>query len=131
MSLEVNATLGGDSRLVIEGPAHLLTIRSGESAELLKALSRQNASSLPAPAGQNVQLLVPIRQPFRLEGLTLPRGSRTQMTLHMDIPKEARHLIHTVSVRQLYKEVEVGRLTWQFRPARRRSAKDDKHSDRR
>lgn len=55
---------------------------------------------------------------FAFKDVKLAKGAREAMTLWVWVPPARLAGRPTVSVRQLYKETEIGRITWLFVPAR-------------
>jgi hypothetical protein len=107
MAFEVLARLPKEARLQIEVPQ-----------------GWNEAFGLGGPAYRvdrtrgTVQMPIKATGRYRLGTLVLPAKSRNRLRLLVEIPEELRHREYEVAVRQLYREQEVGRITWRLRPAK-------------
>jgi len=109
MSLEVCARLPKGSRAWLELPLYLVDALQLKSP-FLKLKRRAKTALVPvSPHGCR-----------RFDEALFPARSRAALRLHVRIPKDARRNAYEVYVRQLYREQEVGRVTWRFAPKRRR-----------
>ncbi|SFV16098.1 S8 family serine peptidase [Pseudoduganella namucuonensis] len=68
--------------------------------------------------GERQVALIPVNPHgrSRFGDILLPARSRTSLRLLVQIPDEARDNSHQVTARQIWREREVGRVTWQLRP---------------
>lgn len=105
MQIEVVAKLPRGARAFVEMPQYFIDAVQERSPFL-----KQNKKS------KKLQLPINIHGRKRLKEALLPRKSRTEMRLLVNIPKEMRKHEYQVYVRQLYKGEEVGRVTWRFVP---------------
>lgn len=105
MRLEVVAKLPRGTRAFLEAPAHFidgLRVRS----PLVRVDNKRGTARLPInPHGRQ-----------SLGEIYFPAKSRTGLRLLVQIPEESRKNQYQVYVRQLYREEEVGRITWRLVP---------------
>lgn len=102
MRLEVGARLPRGSRLLLEMPLAMYDAM------------RERA---PVKIGKRRQMVFIPVNPHGLRSLgemLFPAKSRANLRVLVQIPKEYRHRAYEVYVRQMYKEEEVGRVTWRL-----------------
>lgn len=105
MRLEIVAKLPKGARVFLEAPLHFIDAQQVH-APSLKVDKKRGTIRLPInPHG---------RQSF--EEMLFPTKSRTNLRLLVQIPKELRGNQYQVYARQLYREQEVGRITWRLVP---------------
>lgn len=114
MRLEVAARLPKGSRALLEMPIAMFDMmRDRQPAKIDK--KRQVA-------------LVPVNPHGRvmLGEMLFTAKSRARLRLLVQIPKDRRRMAYEVLVRQMYKDEEVGRITWRLTPlgGKRRRPKD-------
>jgi hypothetical protein len=102
MHLEVDAQLPEGSQLWLEGPKNFM-------AALADDLEDGREKGI-----KRVVVNPRERHPFR--SIPFPKNLREQMRLVANIPAESRQQSYEVFVRQLYKNEEVGRVTWRLVP---------------
>ena len=107
MRLEFVSKLPKGARVILEAPLHFaegLQVRSPS----FRIDSERQSVRLPINAhGRQV-----------LEKVLFPAKSRTALRLLVEVPKELRRNQYELYVRQLYREEEVGRITWRLVPPR-------------
>jgi serine protease len=103
---EVERRLPVDADLILEGPYELLALLRGDNQWKLSRDGRKGNGRLHLPALPRITL----------NGITLPRSARIACRFRIRPGKGAVVYGHGVSIRQLYKRQEVGRITWQFAP---------------
>ncbi len=104
MRLEIVSHLPAGSRVLLEIPIHLRALARGR--DLKESQAKRDRLRLAAnPHG---------RTP--LEPVLLGAKLRTQARLLVRIPKELRAHRYEVYVRQIYRDLEVGRVTWRLAP---------------
>jgi len=103
MRLEIVARLPKGARVLLEAPLYLIEAME-ERSPLLKIDEKRRVALLPVnPHGRRI-----------LGQALFPAKSRAQLRLLVHIPKELRKNEYEVFVRQLYKDEEVGRVTWRL-----------------
>ncbi|HSK77842.1 MAG TPA: S8 family peptidase [Thermoanaerobaculia bacterium] len=105
MALEVLARLPNEARLLLEAPLGLRDL-FGFMGPFGKKDLKRGSVLLPIKAAG--------RQ--RLGTLLFPARSRHRLRLLVQIPEKLREREFEVAVRQLYRDQEVGRVTWRLRP---------------
>ncbi len=109
MQLEIVARLPKGARIMLEGPLHIREFLN-EKSPFVKIDRKRRMVRIPVnPRGKKIfgRALFPAR--FRM-----------QLKLLVHIPKAFRKNRYSVYVRQLYKDVEVGRVTWVLAPRKRK-----------
>jgi hypothetical protein len=109
MQLEVMARLPRGARAFLEVPTYLVDAMQ-EHSPFVKMDKKSRAARLPVnPHG---------RRTFR--EVMFPAKSRAKLRLLVHIPEKLRKNEYEVFVRQLYKDEEVGRVTWRLVPPSRK-----------
>lgn len=105
MQLEFSAKLPKGSRVFLEVPAFY-----GDR------LGKYGFRNLRLDI--NRRWLIPINPcgRLRLPTIMYPSRIRNRMRLLVHIPKDRRQFAYDVSIRQIYKEEEVGRVSWRLKP---------------
>jgi hypothetical protein len=67
-------------------------------------------------ARKRAMIVLPGEAAVRLDDILLPANSRYAVRFHVTAPKNALIDGHTLAIRQLSGELEVGRMTWRFAP---------------
>lgn len=118
-SFEIERKLPRDTILEIEGPRGLL--KKFKGSKQLEIIQCKNV--------KNSRLVLPVLPRIKFEDVMIPRGVRLPCKLIIR-PRETKVKYgHGVSIRQLYKGKEVGRIVWQFAPKlsfRREKGKNSK-----
>ena len=105
MHLEVMARLPEGARLMLEAPLYLLE-RMREKSPYAKEDAKRQRGVVPlSPSGKE-----------SLGEVLLPARSRADCRLLVHIPEEYRKLEYQVAVRQIWEDLEVGRVTWRLAP---------------
>jgi serine protease len=105
MRLEVFARLPKGAKIWLEMPLRLRDALQ-EISPFAKVIAKYDVARMPVnPHG---------RKAFK--EMVFPAKSRTKMRLLVHIPEEYRRNEYQVWVRQLYREEEVGRVTWRLAP---------------
>lgn len=117
-SFEIERKLPHDTILEIEVPRGLL--RNFKGRKQLKIIQDKNA--------KNSRLALPVLPRIKFEDVWIPRGARLPCKLIIRPRKDKVKYGHGVSIRQLYKGKEVGRIVWQFAPKLRFRRKKGKNS---
>jgi hypothetical protein len=105
MRVEIEADLPGGSTVEIE-PSRALLGRLHTLGRYLAILSGRPFVRLSVPRGR----------PGLLVGGTLDRGLRERCVLRVRLPANAPARACRIAVRQVYQDVEVGRITWRLVP---------------
>jgi hypothetical protein len=103
--LEVLAALPQDAQLWFEGPRDFVTKLVIDRTALQIDVERQMAALQINPHGLT-----------HFNEIVFPAKSRAPLALYVNIPEEWRAFEFEVFVRQLYKDEEVGRVTWRLSP---------------
>jgi hypothetical protein len=120
MHLEILPNLPAGARLVLEAPAHWLE-RLGEMRPYTKVKGKP-------PVGH---IRVNPFKRHRLAEMEFPAKSRTKLRLLVYIPEEGRKRPCEVAVRQIWRDQEVGRVTWHLAPSCRQPVKPKPRKKRR
>ena len=110
MRLEVVAKLPQKAKVFLEIPAYIYDAFEFRTPFMKLDKKRELSRVAVNPRGR-----------FALEELLFPAKSRAKLRLLVHIPKEASGNEYEVYVRQLYKEEEVGRVTWRLVPPKHRN----------
>ncbi len=105
MRLEFVAKLPRGARVFLEAPRHFIDALQFRAPSLSVEKKRGTVRLPINPHG---------RQSF--EDMLFPAKSRTQLRLLVQIPKELRGNQYEIYARQLYREEEVGRISWRLVP---------------
>ena len=116
-SFEIERKLPHDTILEIEVPHGLL--RKFKGKKQLKIIQDKDVKTS--------RLVLPVLPRIKFEDVWIPRGARLPCKFNIRPRKDKVKYGHGVSIRQLYKGKEVGRIVWQFAPKLRfRKAKGKK-----
>jgi hypothetical protein len=119
MQLEVTARLPRGARVFFEAPISVREALGGLSA-FSKVGRKGEVLRVPANPCARTPLL----------RMAFPVKSRMRCRLLVHIPKNVRGRAYDVSVRQLFEDREVGRVTWRLAPAERvRAAREKRVRD--
>ncbi len=105
MRIEIIGGLPGGSRAMLEVPL--------EMAQLLQSWSPQARAT-----GRNDAALIPVA-PFgrsKFPEISFPTRSRAKLRLLLHIPRDLRSHPYEIAVRQVWRDQEVGRVTWRLAP---------------
>ena len=105
MRLEIVANLPSGARVFLEAPEHFVD-RLKVFPPFFKVEKKRGVVQIPInPHGRH-----------SLDEMLFPAKSRTKLRLLVQIPKELRRNPYQLYARQLYREEEVGRITWRLVP---------------
>lgn len=102
----IERRLPGDARLELEGPIGLLDALRGDHQWTIKRTDERGKARLVLPALPRIPL----------GDVTLSRSARIPCTLRIRPGKQPVAYGHGVTLRQLYKQQEVGRIAWHYAP---------------
>jgi len=113
MHLEVIARLPSEARLLLEVPSYWTDLLRARSP-FVKSDAKRNVDWIPIkPVGRH-----------RLREIIFPAKSRTALRLLVYLPEARRKNSYEVAVRQVWKDQEVGRVTWRLAPPDERKQPD-------
>lgn len=113
-ALEAVADLPKGSRLAIQVPQWIGQGLKPAPRDVEALEDRETDPKHP----RRLRIALPPSGSHNLGSIDLPAGTAAASHVLVEIPRE-RHLeSHRVSIRQLYKNREIGRITWVFEPAR-------------
>jgi serine protease len=109
MNLEVVARLPEGARVLFEGPAYLV---------------EQMRERSPYYEGDDRTATIPVAAQGRetFQPIVFPAKSEAQCRLLVHIPEEERRNEYEIAVRQIWEDIEVGRVTWRLAPDVRKGA---------
>ncbi len=119
MRLEIVAKLPRGARVFLEAPPHFV---DGLKVfpPFFKVQKKQGVVQIPInPHGRH-----------SFDEMLFPAKSRTKLRLLVQIPKELRGNPYEVFARQLYREQEVGRVTWRLVPPEFFRQREERHKKR-
>ncbi|MCK4787425.1 MAG: S8 family serine peptidase [Desulfobacteraceae bacterium] len=105
-AFEIERRLPADAVLELEGPLGMLERLKGESPwKLVRDKKNRNA-----------RLVLPMLPRIMLEEVRIPGGARLPCKFNIHLRKGRIEFGHGVTIRQIYKGEEIGRIVWQFAP---------------